>query len=428
MIFETVKAFLQKHHEPGRPLLLGFSGGADSLALCHLLKNVGEVHLAHVDHGWRPESAREAEELAELAKKWGLPFHAHRLETVMGENEAREARLRFFSQIYREGNFQALLLAHHADDQAETVLKRVLEGSSLFALGGLQETTHYQGMPIWRPLLNIPKGRLLAFLEEQGVAALDDSSNRDPKYLRARMRTQIFPELSKTFGKEIGSNLQRLGETAQELKDYLTRKTAPYLDHIQRGPFGSYLDFTPFLPMEKVELKALLKSWMAKEEVLLSHESFETLIHLIQSKEADRSLQNMEIDRGRVFVLRGSLPCFSFRRPLVSQIVGGWEIKIGHGQGHGHGGGWREWWSGRVHALLPAGEYELIPPATHLPYPRTSPIKKLWCSQQVPAFLRESLPLIAQNGRVVHEFLTGRTPPFFEGSGIISLEIRGVYN
>ncbi len=438
MIFEEINKFLEKHHRPGRPILLGFSGGPDSLALCHLLMRIRSVeidlHLAHVDHGWRPESAEEARELHCQALRLNLPFHICRLEKRMDEAEARQARLAFFGKIYREGGFQALILAHHADDQAETVLKRVLEGSSLFACGGLQTAINYQGMAIWRPLVNIPKASLLAWLEKNGLIPLNDPSNSDPRYLRARMRTQILPALAKTFGKEISANLQSLGQTAQELKHYFARKVSPYLEKVERGPFGSYLDLSPYLPMETVELQALMRNWLEIEQISLSRFGFETTIRLIQSKTADRRLPPLHIDRGRVFALKHPLPSFPFSRPLLSQIVSdhrwAWKIACQPVASPASSSSWRHFWSGRAEACLPPGNYALIPASPHLPYPRTSPIKKLWCREQIPAFLRESLPLIAEEGgRVVHEFLTGS--PFFAPSGgciLISLEINRIDN
>src|SRR5271165_84222 len=97
-----------------------------------------DLHIAHVDHGWRPESSAEAEQLKSDVERLKLPFYLKRLENIpMKENEARSARLGFFKELYDKLGCQALILGHHGDDQSETVLKRILEGASFSALKGI---------------------------------------------------------------------------------------------------------------------------------------------------------------------------------------------------------------------------------------------------------------------------------------------------
>ena len=138
-LVQKVKAFLDSHWKPGSPFLLGYSGGPDSKALLYILLECRkvlplELCLAHVDHGWRKEGREEAEAIAREADKLGLQLFAHRLEAIPNRNieaEGRKERTCFFQNVYREICAQGLLLAHQADDQAETVLKRLLEGAHL---------------------------------------------------------------------------------------------------------------------------------------------------------------------------------------------------------------------------------------------------------------------------------------------------------
>lgn len=177
--------------------------------------------MAHVDHGWREESQSQAKELKKEVEALGLPFYTTRLEGCKKEEEAREARLEFFGKL---GKFQALLLAHQADDWAETALKRVLEGAHLPFLGGMDPISQLKGLCIWRPLLTVPKQELENYLSEQGLTPLRDPTNTDPAYLRSRMRVEMIPYLSKCLGKEVSSNLTLLAERAAELKAYLNRR------------------------------------------------------------------------------------------------------------------------------------------------------------------------------------------------------------
>lgn len=298
-VLHAVKTFLEAHYLPGKPLLLGLSGGADSLALLHALLECRrffplDLHLAHVDHGWRQESAGEAELLRQGAERLTLPFHLCRLappvEKKNLEDRAREERLSFFSKVYQQIGCQALLLAHQREDQAETVLKRLLEGAGLSALGGLRQTTFHHEMVIWRPLLQVTKDELINWLGERGLAGFEDATNQDPKYLRARMRVQIFPTLEKMFGKQIAGNLHRLGASAQELEEYLDRKIAAYFSCLRREEGRICIDLTPFFPLEKVEFRAFFKKWMQQEAIFLSHANIEMVYELLIAESVGRRL------------------------------------------------------------------------------------------------------------------------------------------
>jgi tRNA(Ile)-lysidine synthase len=285
-LLKTVKHFLSLHYIPGKPLLLGFSGGPDSLALLHLLLQSGfdlDLHIVHVDHGWRPESGEQASGLKEDAERLKLPFHLKRLENIpMKENEARKARLSFFKELYQKLDCQALILGHHGDDQSETVLKRILEGSSLSALKGILPVSNLEGMEVWRPLLEADKATLRAWLEEKGLTPIEDQTNHDSRYLRGKMRTAILPELEGHFGKEVRGNLRRLGESAEELSDYLARKIEKYEAHIIEDKDEKRIDLSGYYPLEPVEIKAFLKKFSEKNKVFLSHDALQSLYEILQ--------------------------------------------------------------------------------------------------------------------------------------------------
>ncbi len=248
MIEQTVFQFFQNHYDFKSPLLLGLSGGPDSLALFHLLLKYRKQHpfelgIAHVDHGWRQESSEEARLLQNIVEKEGLPFHLKTLlpEDLQGNLEAasRDARILFFADLCQKYHYQAVLLAHHADDQAETVLKRVLEGASLPYLCGLRETATVHNVLFWRPLLKINKNEILQWLERHQLKGFDDRTNRDPRFLRGKFRTRILPALSKEFGKQVEKNLERLGAEALEWHHYLNSKVIICCKQLKKGN-GAY--------------------------------------------------------------------------------------------------------------------------------------------------------------------------------------------
>jgi tRNA(Ile)-lysidine synthase len=287
-VLKTVKDFLTRHHIQRKPLLVGFSGGPDSLALFHILLECRpffdlDLHIAHVDHGWRPESSQQAAQMKEEIEKLKLPFYLRRLENIpIKEEAAREARLAFFQELYHKLDCQAVVLGHQGDDQSETVLKRILEGASLMALKGMASVSHFEGMQLWRPLLDLDKKALQQWLDSRGLKAIEDPTNLDPRYLRARMRTQIVPGLKDHFGKEVCDNLRRLGALAEELSDYLTRQLEKYEALIVEDHEEKRVDFSEHYPLEPVEIKAFLKKMSEKNKIFLSHESLQTLYEILE--------------------------------------------------------------------------------------------------------------------------------------------------
>lgn len=310
----TVRKFLEPRVIQGRPVLLGYSGGPDSKALLHLLLDCRrffpfELHLAHVDHGWREESAREALELQKEAEGLRLPFYLKTLtpkDFTQGnlEEQGRNLRLQFFSQLYGEKGCQALALGHHADDQAEVVLKRVFEGASLFSLGGLEKERCVQDMNLWRPLLNVPKKIVLEWLEKRHLTFFRDPTNNSLLNLRGKMREEILPLLSQAFGKEIAANLCRLGEESQQLKDYFSELNRPILATVRKEGVGYCLDLNPFFPITAVQLKFLLKEWLGKEQISPSRQIFEDITAALLERSLGKKFSTSE---GKFQVERGYL-------------------------------------------------------------------------------------------------------------------------
>lgn len=437
-LLKIVKGFLENHLVSDDPIILGLSGGPDSLALYSLLLDCKlslplDLHIAHIDHGWRQESSIEAKILEKEASKQGLPFHLHVLTPPSQlnnlEEKARTERLKFFREVYDRIGAQGLFLAHHFDDQSETVLKRVLEGSSLFSLGAMQGESQLEGMKVLRPLLSVKKTEISLWLETRGLKPFIDCTNEDTRFLRARLRKEILPDLSRSFGKEIKENLFRLGNDAFELKQYLERKISPLLTQVQEGPFGSYLDFTPFFPLERIELKAAIKTLFAKEQVILSNDSIECLMDGIEKKSANQKMVFKNclalLDRGILFLIKNIPPVFSLPGPIIEgrYIQDGWEWEFKfENKPNVRSSSWRDLWKGEACVAMDPGEYEFIPSKQSLAYPGSSPIKDWWVEHKVPAFLRSVLPLICYKGNVVHEFFSGKK--LLKGSFKTCLQIK----
>lgn len=196
--------------DPNRPILVGVSGGADSLALMDSLHRLGyPMAVAHLDHALRPESASDADFVRQKAAELGVPFVSERVavrtvakdEKLSLEEAARNVRYRFLFKQARLSNAQAVAVAHHADDQVETVLMHFLRGAALSGLSGMP---YRRVMPIWdaeiplvRPLLDIWREDIEAYVQEIGWQPREDLSNADTTYFRNHLRHDLIPQLVK---------------------------------------------------------------------------------------------------------------------------------------------------------------------------------------------------------------------------------------
>ncbi|MFQ5344692.1 MAG: tRNA lysidine(34) synthetase TilS [Mariprofundus sp.] len=194
-------------------LAVGWSGGADSTALLLALKACGHrVHAWHVDHGWRHSSATEAAQLAEKAAEWGIPFVCVRmpgqdaeaidssplLSKHHSEDTARQGRYAQFQRLSKESGLTTLCLAHHRDDQAETVCMRLLQGAGPGGCQGIWRERQMDRLRIVRPLLHLSGLELRQALILAGIDWFDDPSNTDTKIWRNRIRHRLFPAMEKS--------------------------------------------------------------------------------------------------------------------------------------------------------------------------------------------------------------------------------------
>ncbi len=321
LLLLSLRKFLGSRLISNQPLLIGYSGGPDSKALLYLLLECRhffsfELHAAHVDHGWRAESGAEAQAIHDEVKRLGLVFHLKSLSMKdfspgNSEEQGREHRLEFFSQVYAEIGAQALLLGHHADDQAETVLKRVFEGTSFFSLGGLATETMVRDMTIWRPLLFIEKKGILQWLSKRNLNYFLDSTNRDKRFLRGKMREEMFPYLTASFGKQIAANLRRLGEESKEVKEYFHKLNRPILAGIEKQPNRDYLNLNPYLPMPSLQLKYLLKGWLEQEGMTLSRQIIEGIAMALIENSSQKKFCSKEgefhVDKGYLYFYKNKV-------------------------------------------------------------------------------------------------------------------------
>lgn len=247
-MLHKVRQTIKKHRllHPGERILIGVSGGADSVALLVILNEVAkeeawELHVAHVEHGLRgQESVEDAEFVQKLCAQLGVPFHMgqpavkkyaaeHGMST---EVAARELRYRFFQETGQAVGATKLALAHHADDQAETVLMRVLRGTSVSGLAGIPLRRQMAGLEIVRPLLDVGRDEIEKYCRTTNIPYRTDSSNALTDYFRNKIRLQLIPLLQSEYNGNIKQALIRLGKIAAEEDRYLDHQAESRLQEV----------------------------------------------------------------------------------------------------------------------------------------------------------------------------------------------------
>ena len=210
------------------PVMVGVSGGADSVALMHALRQLrtdnalGSVLVAHFDHNLRPDSAEDGEFVAKLARQAGWEFITARAQTDpdgpdASEAAAREQRYAFFRSAADRVGARYLALAHTKNDNIETILHRILRGTGLRGLAGIARTRRLSEMTtIVRPLLDVSRQDVLAFLKSIEQDFRTDPTNQSLAYTRNRIRHELLPHLREHYNQNVGEGLLRLAEHAAD--------------------------------------------------------------------------------------------------------------------------------------------------------------------------------------------------------------------
>ena len=230
----------------GDAVLVGFSGGADSVCLLHMLSSVKkllnlDVYAMHINHQLRGEEA-ERDELfcMKFAKETAVEFTCRRLNVLAYQEEKRlsleeaarilryealEDRRKELSEL--TGKKVWIVTAHHADDQAETILMNMLRGSGLKGIGGMRPIRDY----IIRPLLGISKKDILSYIERNSLRYVTDSTNLCNDYTRNKIRDEILPVLNNEINQKASAHINSVGDMCREADDYFTRIAGEYIEN-----------------------------------------------------------------------------------------------------------------------------------------------------------------------------------------------------
>lgn len=293
------KGYFNRH----KKILVAVSGGADSMSLLHFLYNHQkdldiQLGIAHVNHKQRQESEHEEAYLRHWAEEHKVSFHYSAFSGKFSENAARTFRYEFFKRVMKDYDYSALVTAHHADDQAETIFMRLLRGSRLRHLTGISAIRPFGTGQIIRPFLHLTKAQLPVTFH------FEDRSNTSLAYLRNRIRLSYLPTLSQEnpkikehlclLAEEIGLMEQALGELTKDISITDLSVFQQQSDAVQLFLLQNYLDSFPDLQLSKGQFNQLIsylrKNASGKMPLKNGYELVKTQTYFLIRKEASISL------------------------------------------------------------------------------------------------------------------------------------------
>lgn len=398
---DTLRQALEDH--PGGSLCVAFSGGPDSSALLHALAAVPVarergLRALHVDHGLHPHSGAWAAQAQAFCVSLGVACEVRRVEVARDGGEgleaaARHARYAVFAEILQPDEW--LLLGHHRDDQAETVLLKLLRGAGPQGLGGMRAIRPLGRGRLWRPLLELPREVLRAYVQQYRLRCIEDPSNRDTTLARNHLRQEVLPRLRRHWPHAVDSILHSAA-LCRAADDSLRVRWLEALAGL-RDPQRGTLDAYGWLALEPALREPLLDHWLHARGL-----------------PAPTAAQRRQIER-QCGARAGQQPCV--RWP-------GAELHIWKGRLWAHAPRppvdpcWEAAWHGEALAL-PDGGQLVLDPARRLPAPlnvrlrrggerirpagdrHTRELRDLFQQITLPPWQRATCPLLYAEGELV---------------------------
>lgn len=279
-LIEKVSLFISKNNllNQDDKILIGLSGGPDSVFLLHVLHDLKSVYnltliAAHLDHGWRENSHLDVNFCKEISEKLDIQFiswHASQIKNLKKsgskEDLGRQMRRKFFKQVSEEFNINKIALAHHQDDQIETFFIRLLRGAGISGLCSIRPK--FQNFI--RPLLSVTKKEIISCLEKMDITYLVDYTNVSDMYLRNRIRNYVIPSLEKVDSRFQNSCIHTI-ENLQETEIFLEKITEQIFKEISFEAFENekkyLIDLKKFRALDNFLQKRILLYWLCLEKV-----------------------------------------------------------------------------------------------------------------------------------------------------------------
>lgn len=284
-------AFSGKLWEKNSKVILGVSGGSDSSCLLDIFSKLApkynlQLHIAHVNYGLRGEDSKKDELFVlELAKKYNIAVSVLKPKKSQYkgnlENNLRQIRYDFFEEIRTELSFDLVAIAHNQDDQAETVLMRIMRGSGLNGLSAMKAKTK----KIIRPLLQTSKKDILAYMKENKLKYRTDQSNFDSKFTRNSIRGGLLPYLEKNFNPAIKKTLAEWSISVADDYDFIAQNTEIFTKNICKNKGADFSAQKFILLHASIQRQALrnIVNILKENTIDLENGQIEEIIKVIKS-------------------------------------------------------------------------------------------------------------------------------------------------
>ena len=281
---------LDKTIKENETLITATSGGPDSMALLSLLIKLSKtkkitIICAHVNHNLRKESQEEAIMVEKYANENNLIFEKMEINHYKGntENYARTQRYNFFEKLIKKYNATYLLTAHHGDDLTETILMRMVRGSSLKGYSGFQEITDKETYKIYRPLITKTKDELLNYVKTNNIPYAVDKTNFSEEYTRNRYRLNILPILKKE-NKSVHLKFLKFSETLKLYDDHINKEANEKLNKVyQNNNLNLKLFENEDELIKRKILYQILNNLYYKNISLITDNHVELILNIIES-------------------------------------------------------------------------------------------------------------------------------------------------
>lgn len=279
----------------GDTVVAAISGGPDSMALLHLLTKVKDVLditvvCAHVNHNVREESSEEAIFVEKFCRNHGVVFEFMKIEDYGDDNfhnEARTKRYHYFGEIVKKYNAKFLFTAHHGDDLMETILMRIVRGSTLRGYSGFSMVVEMKDYTIIRPLIGATKAEILEYDKKNKIPFVKDASNDKDVYTRNRFRKYVVPAL-KQEDKNVHHKFYKFSKTLLEYNDYIDRQVEKVMPKIY---IQNELDIEAFLKLDHViamkVIYYILEHVYQDDLMLVTDHHADLIFQLVTSKKAN---------------------------------------------------------------------------------------------------------------------------------------------
>jgi tRNA(Ile)-lysidine synthetase-like protein len=289
-----LKNFNQNLIQENDHLIVAVSGGIDSMVLLDNLIQLKKdkalkISIAHVDHHKRNDSFKDADFVKDYAKKHLLDFYLYHLKAKdyhNFHNYAHKKRYDFFVDVAHQSHGNKIVLAHHLDDLAETIMMRLIRGSSFEGYQGMNEKTTYQSMEIIRPMLYVPKNDIIAYQKENNIEFREDSSNQEDDYTRNRYRHHIMPLLEKENPQYL-DKMKQFSAYISKAYDFIQKESSTYLNNILFDDNSASINQKTFLNQSEIvqieSIKQIINR-LTHNQLELSYQNINDIISTIGSK------------------------------------------------------------------------------------------------------------------------------------------------